>query len=126
MGSQFYTLHSPPSVFALLKPAVMVVMLGVAVYGYTLPFSTIDIVRWRPGLIAAAATLGGLIAMTVTRQLDGYRWLEKLSVFQAYAPVTVALKGDPLAYNSAVLAGVFAVGVGLAFLVFSTARSPLQ
>jgi hypothetical protein len=65
-------------------------------------------------VIAAAVTLGGLIAMSVAPQFDGYDWLEKLSVFDAYAPVTVALKGDPLTYNSLVLCGVFAAGVALA------------
>ena len=65
-------------------------------------------------MIAAAITLGGLIAMSVAPQFDGYDWLEKLSVFNAYAPVTVALKGDPLTYNGLVLCGVFAAGVVLA------------
>jgi ABC-2 type transport system permease protein len=124
VGSLFYAVKSPPGVISLLRPGTMIVMLGLAVYGYTLPFSTIDIVRWRPSLIATAATLAGLIGLTVARQLEGYDWLEKTSVFQAYAPVTVALKGDPLAYNSAVLASVFAVGVGLSFLAFSTRDLP--
>ena len=89
-----------------------------AVYGYTLPFSALDVVRWRPGLVAAALTLGGLIAMSVAPQFEGYDWLEKLSVFRAYAPVTVAMKGEPLAYNATVLCVVFAAGVVLALAIF--------
>src|SRR4051794_24594694 len=60
VGSQIYELKSPPTVLTLLKPATMVVTIGMAVYGYPLPFSTMDVVRWRPGVIALALTLGGL------------------------------------------------------------------
>jgi ABC-2 type transport system permease protein len=124
VGAQVYALKAPPTAFTLLKPAAMVVSLGMAVYGYTLPFSTLDVVRWRPGLIAAALTLGGLIAMTIAPQFDGYEWLEKLSVFRAYAPVTVALKGEPLAFNTAVLCAVFATGVIAALGIFSRRDLP--
>jgi ABC-2 type transport system permease protein len=124
IGAQFYPLKAPPSVLTLLRPAVMVVTLGMAVYGYTLPFSTLDVVRWRPGVIAAAITLGGLIAMSVAPQFEGYDWLEKLSVFDAYAPVTVALKGDPLAYDASVLCVVFAIGVALALWIFARRDLP--
>jgi ABC-2 type transport system permease protein len=124
LGSLFYALKDPPSVVTLLRPAAMIITLGMAVYGYTLPFSTLDVVRWRPGLIASAITLGGLIAMTVAPQFEGYDWLEKLSVFNAYAPVTVALKGDPLAFNATVLCGVFAAGVILALVIFARRDLP--
>jgi ABC-2 type transport system permease protein len=124
VGAQFYPLKAPPSVVTLLRPATMVVTLGMAVYGYTLPFSTLDVVRWRPGVIAAAATLAGLIAMSVAPQFEGYDWLEKLSVFDAYAPVTVALKGDPLAFNAGVLSVVFVVGVVLALGIFAVRDLP--
>jgi ABC-2 type transport system permease protein len=124
VGAQFYALKAPPSVLALLRPATMVVALGLAVYGYTLPFSTLDAVRWRPGLVASALTLGGLIAMSVAPQFDDYDWLEKLSVFRAYAPVTVALKGEPLAFNASVLCGIFAAGVALALAIFARRDLP--
>jgi ABC-2 type transport system permease protein len=124
IGAQIYPLKAPPAVLTLLRPAVMVVTLGMAVFGYTLPFSTLDVVRWRPGVIAAAATLGGLIAMSIAPQFEGYDWLEKLSVFDAYAPVTVALKGEPLAYNASVLCAVFAIGVALALWIFARRDLP--
>ena len=125
MGSLFFTVKSPPGVPALLRPGTMVVALGLGAYGYTLPFSAIDIVRWRPGLIASALTLGGLIAMTVAPQFEDYEWLlEKFSIFRAYAPVTVAMKGEPLAYNATVLAVVFAVGIVLSFIAFARRDLP--
>jgi ABC-2 type transport system permease protein len=124
VGTEFYGVKSPPSIVTLLRPSAMVVTLGMAVYGYTLPFSTLDVVRWRPGVVAAGATLGGLIAMSLAPQFEGYDWLEKLSVFDAYAPVTVALKGEPLAFNAMVLLGVFAAGVALALAIFAQRDLP--
>jgi ABC-2 type transport system permease protein len=124
VGARLYALKAPPSILTLLKPATMVVTLGMAVYGYTLPFSTLDVARWRTGVIALALTLGGLVAMSVAPQFEGYDWLEKLSVFRAYAPVTVALKGEPLTYNALVLCGVFAAGVVLALGLFARRDLP--
>jgi ABC-2 type transport system permease protein len=124
VGAQFFALKAPPSIITLLWPSAMIVTLGMSVYGYTLPFSTLDVVRWRPGLFASAITLAGLIAMSIAPQFEGYDWLEKLSVFNAYAPVTVALKGEPLAYNASVLCGVFAAGVVLALVFFSRRDLP--
>lgn len=118
IAGKVFTLKSPPSLFALMRPASIVFMLGLSIFGYTLPFSAIDSVRWRPGLIALGITLLGVIGMTVGPLFEGFDWLAKLSVFRAYAPVTIALKGAPLAYNSAVLACVFGAGVLLAYLAF--------
>jgi ABC-2 type transport system permease protein len=124
LGSLFFTLKAPPSFWTLLKPATMVVTLGMAVYGYTLPFSALDVVRWRPTLAGAGITLTGLIAMTVSRQYEGYEWLDNLSVFNLYAPVTVAMKGAPLAYNASVLLGVFATGAAASYWLFSRRDLP--
>jgi ABC-2 type transport system permease protein len=120
VGSMVFHLKSPPSILTLLKPAWMVVTLGMSVYGYTLPISTVDVVRWRATLGATAITLLGLTAMTLAATLDlgDFEWIDRLSVFRAYAPVTVALKGEPLAYNSTVLLLVFTAGLGMAYPLF--------
>jgi len=124
LGSQFFAVKEPPSIAILMRPGLMLATLGLAAYGYTLPLSAIDIVRWRPGLIASAFTLAGVIAMTVAPQFEGYEWLERVSIFRAYAPITVATNGAPLAYNATVLTVVFAVGVVLSFLAFSRRDLP--
>jgi ABC-2 type transport system permease protein len=119
VGGMIYPLKAPPGLGTLLRPAAMIVTLGMAVYGYTLPFSSVDVVRWRPSLAAGAVTLGGLISMSVASQFDDYeKLLERLSVFRAYAPVTVALKGEPLGYNCTVLLLVFGAGLIVSFLAF--------
>ena len=100
----------------------MVVTLGMAVFGYTLPFSSLDVVRWRATLAGSAITLAGLVSLSFAPWFDDYwfhDWLERASVFQAYAPVTVALKGDPLAYNATVLTLVSLTGIALAYGIFS-------
>jgi ABC-2 type transport system permease protein len=117
-GNLIYTLKTPPTLFALLKPATIVFMTGVAIFGYTLPFSALDVSRWRPALISFGLTLAGLVAMGLADQFPSVEWIENLSVYQLYAPVTVLVKGDPLAFNASMLFLVFAVGVGISSAIF--------
>jgi len=124
-GQLIYGLKQPPTLMTLCRPALTVVALGMAVYGYTLPFSALDVVRWRPTLAASALTLGGLISLTVAAQFETYqKVLERLSVFQAYAPVTVAVRGEPFAYNSGVLLLIFAAGFVASLVVFNRRDLP--
>jgi ABC-2 type transport system permease protein len=118
VAGKFFTLTAPPSLLHLCRPATIVFALGLSIFGYTLPLSAIDSVRWRPGLIALGITLLGVIAMSMAPLFKGYDWLENLSVFKLYAPVTVAIKGEPLWYNTRVLASVFLGGAVLAFGAF--------
>jgi ABC-2 type transport system permease protein len=119
VGGLVYPLKTPPTAAVMTRPAVMLVTLGMAVFGYTLPFSAVDVTRWRATLAGSAVTLGGLIAMTLAPQFPDQEWLERLSVFRAYAPVTVALEGEPLAYNATVLGLVFAAGLALSYPLFA-------
>ncbi|MFO0907807.1 MAG: ABC transporter permease subunit [Isosphaeraceae bacterium] len=124
-GSLIYTLKSPPSLLTLTRPSIIVISLGMAIYGYTLPFSAIDVVRWRPSLLSSAITLAGLVALSIAPQFPDYqKLLENLSVFQLYAPVTVALKVDPLAFNVAVLLLIFAIGLGVSYALFARRDLP--
>lgn len=125
VASLFHTVKAAPSVLTLLKPATMVVLVGLAVFGYTLPFSALDVVRWRPALVGAAATLGGLVAMSLADQFPDYRRvLENASVFQFYAPVTVAMQGDPLARNSAILLALTAAGAAVSYVILARRDLP--
>ena len=122
-----FTLKTPPSLWTLMKPGLMVVTLGMSVFGYTLPFSCLDVVRWRANLAASTITLAGLFSMSLANLFEGYSFhdlMERVSVFRAYAPVTVALKGEPLAYNATVLTFVFAAGVAVSYWLFSRRDLP--
>ena len=127
VGNQVYTLKTPFPATILLRPAASLLALGLAAFGYTLPFSAFDVVKWRAALAGAVITLASLVALTVEPWYEGYffhDWLERISVFQFYAPVTSALKGDPLGLNLTVLSGVFAAGLLISFYWFARRDLP--
>ncbi len=126
-SGQVYALKNPPTFLVLLKPGLIVLTMGMSVFGYTLPFSCYDIARWRPALIGSAITLVGLFSMSLAGLYKGYSFhdlMQRISVFWAYAPVTVALKGEPLAYNASVLTLVFSVGVAISVVIFANRDIP--
>jgi ABC-2 type transport system permease protein len=124
VGNVYWSTASPPNPFILLKPGLMVFSMGLAVFGYTLPLSAMDVVRWRAVTVSAAITLLGLIGMSVAPMYENQEWLGKLSIFYFYAPVTVAMKTDPLAFNAGVLTAVFLAGAAIAFVLFSQRDLP--
>jgi ABC-2 type transport system permease protein len=125
VGSHFNSLISPASAYSLTKPALNLVALGWAIFGYTFALSCLDFVRWRPNLIASIATLAGFIAVTLSRipQLD-MKWLEKFSIFKAYDPVEVVVKGENLAFNAGLLGIIGLVGVVIGFIIFARRDLP--
>lgn len=119
VGTQFNFVKNPPGVELLIRPALLVFALGWSVFGYTLPFSVIDGVRWRSGLMGVALTLLGLISLSIAPQLgEEWSWLEKLTVFQWYAPMTAAIKNEDLLFNVSILGTIGLTGVVIAFLSF--------
>ena len=51
-------------------------------------------------------------------------WLERFSIFKAYNPVELVKEGQTLELNLAILGGVGAACIALAFLVFATRDLP--
>lgn len=125
-GSQFNTLEEPPRFLSLLRPTVNLVALGMAVFGYSVFFSSFDIVRWRPMLWASAITLAQFVALAVANRpdWDEWKWLNKFTLFGAFYPIEAAVKGDLLAKNVGILSAVFAVGTILGFLIFQRRDLP--
>ncbi len=120
-GAHYNTLKSPPSLFTLSKPALNLAAYGWAIYGYTFLLSSVDIVRWRPTMIASVATLAGYIAHVVANipQLDEWwKWIDHLSIYRACRLLEVATKGETLAFNAGLLWAIGAVGVAAGFAVF--------
>ena len=120
IGGLFNHVETPPSILALVMPAANLACVGVAVYGYTLLFAAWDVVRWRPNLVAATATIGGFAAAVVASipTLGNWEWLGRLSVFKAFDPVEVAVKGETFVRHAAGLVAVGGVGIALAFVAF--------
>jgi ABC-2 type transport system permease protein len=125
----YNVLASPPGVGSLLKPALNLAALGLPIYGYTLFFSAIDHVRWRPTMIGSVLTLGGFIARVIAvipvfKDMSWRPWVDQMSIFKLYDPVDAVTKGEFFSFDMAVLTGVGAACFALAYLVFTTRDLP--
>jgi len=123
IGSKFNAIETPPPLVVLLRPAGNLVALAWAVFGYTLLFSAVDRVRWRPMMIGSVATLAGYVAFFVAPlpPLEGTAWktwLERLSIFTAYNPVKAVGAGKDLMLHLAVLGGVGLAGILIGLVAF--------
>jgi beta-exotoxin I transport system permease protein len=126
VGSQFNVVQAPPRLMVLVKPAINLAAIGLAIYGYTLLLSSIDSVRWRPNLIGSMITLASFILLVIVNlpSMEDWKGLERFSIFKAYQPVEVAVKGETFAFNVAVLAGIGCAGIVLSFLAFQRRNLP--
>ena len=121
-----FVLNDPPGLRVILRPAVNLAAIGLAVYGYTLLLGSIDIVRWRPNMIASVATLAGFVLHVLANipSFEEWKWIEKLSVFKAYNPVELVVKGDTFAFNTGILSGIGVVSILLALIIFNRRDLP--
>lgn len=129
IGSWYNVLRSPPEWLELLRPALNLAALGFAVYGYTLLFSSMDLVRWRPTMLGSVLTLAGFIARVIAlipifKDEPWRPWAERVSIFSLYNPVDAVTGREVYSFDVSVLAGLGAACVGLAFLVFATRDLP--
>jgi ABC-2 type transport system permease protein len=120
VGVHYNTLDTPATFSQLLKPAINLVAFGWAIFGYTLLCSTLDLARWRPTLIGSVATLAGFIAHVVANipSLEDWKWVDHLSIFNAYDPVELVVKGDSFGFNAGILGLVGFVAIALGYVVF--------
>ena len=128
VGMQYNTLNRPPGVLALSRPGLNLAALGLAVFGVALWLSSLDVVRWRPNLIASSLAFVEFIAPLIggLESLEDYReTLESLSIFTAYDPLTAATGPTAdFAFNVGLLAAIGAVGIILAFVTFQVRDLP--
>ncbi len=123
IGAHYNYLRVPIEFWTLLKPAINLAALGLPIYGYTLLISAVDQVRWRPTIVGSVVTLAGFIAwvVSVIPVLQKYTWrvyLERVSIFKLYNPVDDVSAAESLPFNLAVLAGIGAACILLAFIGF--------
>lgn len=129
LAVRYNTLRVPPDAGSLVQPAINLAALGLPIYGYTLLASARDHVRWRPTWIGSSLTLGGFIAhviamVPVFAEMWWKPWLDRISIFTAYDPIDLVTKGETLAPHLAILAGVGAPCIALAFVVFAVRDLP--
>jgi ABC-2 type transport system permease protein len=121
LANRFYGIEEMPSALGVLRPCVNIFALGASVFGYTLLFSSFDVVRWRASLLGSAITIAGLVGYSVATAdefKERWGWLEWLTVFRGYAPVEAAVKAEQFGPNVGALCGVCAAGIIIAYLFF--------
>ncbi len=116
--------REPPDPWKMMRPAINLACLGLPIYGYTLLASALDHVRWRPTSVGSFLTLAGFIAFVISlipviQRMSWKPWLDHISIFKAYNPVELVTKGQSFEFNVAILAGIGASFIVLAFLAFA-------
>jgi ABC-2 type transport system permease protein len=129
VGVHYNFLRVPPDFSMLLAPALNLAALGLPMYGYTLLASSLDHVRWRPTMIGSVLTLAGFIArvialIPVMQKFEWRIWFDRASIFKLFDPVDAVSAAESLNFNLAVLAGLGAGCIVLAFLCFSQRDLP--
>mgnify|MGYP001117739983 CR=1 FL=1 len=130
-AATFYNfLKTPPSAGLLARPAFNLAALAFPMYGYTLLFSSADIVRWRSMTAGSVLTLAGFIARVIAmipvfKDSFWRPWAEHASLFSLYNPVD-AVTAEAAGYNQdvSILLGVGSACIALAFLVFANRDLP--
>jgi ABC-2 type transport system permease protein len=126
IGGLYNPVKDTPSLLSLVKPAANLALVGAAIYGCSLLFAAKDVVRWRPNLIAASATIASFAAGVVSAfpTLSDWEWVGRFSVFKAFDPVEVAVTGATFARHAAGLGAVAATGILLSFILFQRRDLP--
>ena len=130
VGTAVHGIDGPPSALALSRPGLNLAALGFCVFGVTLFFSSLDIVRWRSNLIASALAIASFAAwviastVPVLRGTDWEKWLYRVSIFTAYNPVDAIGRALVLGRHLAVLGGIGSGGILLGLLVFAQRDLP--
>ncbi len=129
MASRYNVLHTPPALSLLLRPALNLAALGLPIYAYTLLFSSLDFVRWRPTMIGSVLTLSGFIARVVAvipifKETSWRPWAERFSIFSLYNPVDAVSTREVYSFDVSVLVGLGAACIGLAFIIFTSRDLP--
>ncbi|WP_337177250.1 ABC transporter permease subunit [Paludisphaera sp.] len=123
-ATYYNVLKSPPSFRVLMEPALNLAALAFPMYGYTLWFSSMDIVRWRALTAGSALTLAGFIARVIALipvfEESWWRpWAEHASLFSLYNPVDAVSGRGHVGQDVAILLGLGAGFIALAFLSFA-------
>ncbi len=129
LAVRYNVLREPPGFWMLLQPAINLGALGLPIYGYTLLVASIDHVRWRPSWVGSTLTLAGFIAYVIAmipvfRNMWWRPWLERVSLFKAYNPVELVIKGESLSFNLAILGGIGISCILVAIVAFALRDLP--
>ena len=121
-----FVLATPPGFWLVIRPALNLAAIGFVVYAFTLLLGSIDLVRWRPNLIASVATLGCFILHVVAGipSLEEWKWIDKFSIFKAYNPVELVVTGETFGFNAGILTGAAVILIGFSWIWFARRDLP--
>jgi beta-exotoxin I transport system permease protein len=125
----YNVLRERPEPWAMFLPAVNLAALGLPIYGYTLLAGALDHVRWRATLIGSVLTLIGFVALVISlipilQTMSWEPWVERISIFKAYNPIQAVNGGDTYQLHLAILTGIGAGFIALAFAAFAVRDLP--
>ena len=129
-SARLHPVESPPTWPAMAYPALNVVALGMAIFGYTLLASAVDVVRWRATLIGSGLTIGAFVLLVLAQifaqfpSLEHLKTVDRFSIFRAFDPAEALVAGRSLATNAAVLGAVALAGIVAAWLAFARRDLP--
>jgi len=117
LAPAIHPLTNVPGPTDYLPAILMLGLMGLAVFGYTLAASAFDLSRVRAAIVGFGITVGGIAGLITARLVDRYDWLANLSIFHYYAPVGITdAWAREQTQNLLILLGVFAAGSLLAFV----------
>jgi ABC-2 type transport system permease protein len=125
----YNVLRERPASWAMLLPAVNLAALGLPIYGYTLLAGALDHVRWRATLIGSVLTLIGFAALVISlipilQTMSWEPWVERISIFKAYNPIQAVNGGETYQLHLAILTGIGAAFIAMAFAAFAVRDLP--
>lgn len=119
--NRFFAINTPPSVSLLTKPALNLMALGLAIYGFTIAVSSMASVRWKPIMVATSATLASYIIHVLVNlpMLDEWKRYDRFTIFHAFNPVELVTKGQTFNQNMVILSAIAAGAIAVAYLIFA-------
>jgi ABC-2 type transport system permease protein len=125
----YNVLRERPAQWVMLRPAINLAALGLPIYGYTLLAGSLDHVRWRANLIGSVLTLIGFVALVISlipilQTMSWEPWVERISIFKAYDPIRAVEGGETYQLHLAILCGLGATLIMLAFAAFAVRDLP--
>lgn len=123
VATPFNAIQAAPSPLLLVRPALNLAVLGLAIYAFTLVLSTVDLARWRPNLVASILALASYVSLVVAALpvMEDSRWkpwLERVSIFKAYQPVDAIGKAANFGFNVLLLLSLSVAGMIISALCF--------
>lgn len=109
-----------PSLLVMSRPCTNYAALGFAIFSVTLAISAISVSRRVPTLIVSCFAIASFLLFVIPRQrgMEPWKGWSRYSLFNAFRPGHVVLKGTEFGMDMAFLLTIGAVGCAAAYVGF--------